>query len=242
MTTTTPSTSRPRATKQHSREEAFIREQLMADALHLAELRALAAEAPHRAHAETWRWIGELSAADARERLTALFPLGFASSAPRGDTEGLLVGKLFNGPGARVVNFSNAVGKRIGLGWRGKTFDAESGTGYNRITRATWLPMLLLTRGHRFRRIAGSSELQGFGFDHEIGRSPYPPHPEVRAITYAKRAYRNPHRSPMMVRQTRDELVELVPGVYLGRVLLDHRNAWRHVGFFAVREPIVAGV
>jgi len=55
----------------------------------------------------------------------------------------------------------------------------------------------------------------------------------VRSITYKNLKYKN----PKVLLATRDELVEIIPDVYLGRVLLKAASRWQLVGFFALRQP-----
>ncbi|MFA9272733.1 MAG: hypothetical protein ACEQSX_18685 [Baekduiaceae bacterium] len=119
-----------------------------------------------------------------------------------------------------------------GIGWTGKSFDAASGTGFNRLTRTSRFPMFLAMPRYRFE--VRNGELIGFRFDHRIEPSPLTPQLQVRAVTYDNPAYGN----PLVLPRTRDELVELVPGCMLGRALLrPEGGAWGIVAYFALRFP-----
>jgi hypothetical protein len=84
---------------------------------------------------------------------------------------------------------------------------------------------------YRFRRING--ELVGFDFFHSIEPSPLAPYQPVRAIKYDAAQYNN----PLVLPRTRDELVQVIPGVYLGRATLRSGNNWKVVGYFGLRSP-----
>jgi len=128
------------------------------------------------------------------------------------------------------------LGQRLGgIGWTGKSFDAQAGTGYNRLTASSRLAALLVIPTYAFDRVG--DELLGFPFYHAVESSPIAPHAMVRAIKYDAPE----HRNPLVLPRTRDELVQLVPGVHLGRALLRGRYDWRVVGYFGLRGPALAG-
>ena len=41
----------------------------------------------------------------------------------------------------------------------------------------------------------------------------------------------------LVIRSVRDELVELVPGVYLGKILFRTDSGYTKIGYFALRLP-----
>ena len=45
------------------------------------------------------------------------------------------------------------------------------------------------------------------------------------------------HSSKLIIRSIRDELVELVPGVYLGKILFNSGSDYSKLGYFALRTP-----
>ncbi len=50
--------------------------------------------------------------------------------------------------------------------------------------------------------------------------------------------YANIEKNPkLIIRSVRDELVELVPGVYLGKILFNSGDKFSKIGYFALRTP-----
>lgn len=80
-------------------------------------------------------------------------------------------------------------------------------------------------------------ELVGFHFDHRLDTGLVEPRVQVRALDYSVPEYRNPSVRTFPIKRTRDEIVELLPGLYLGRALLTMRDGEiRKVAWFALRE------
>lgn len=198
----------------------------------LTDLRELAERDPAAAREGAWQWLRELDSANDHEKLSWLFAQGTAPESPDGDTDGMMVGLLSGRPDITLAGWLQAIGTRLGFGWTGKTFNRETGTGYNRLTSRSRIPMTVLCRGYRFRR--HGAEVIGFDFDHRVEASAYDPTIEVRAIIYAAPEYRN----PVPVDRTRDEIVEIVPGVHLGHALLQTGGDIKRVGYFACRERL----
>lgn len=201
------------------------------DLARLRALRELAVHDARRARSEAWRWLRELQAPSEHNRLHGLFAEGSAPDAPDGDCEGIvmnLYGSLWLEGLDRLVRLGQWLG---GIGWTGKSFDASNGTGYNRLTASSRIPAFLTMPTYRFRRVAG--ELVGFDFYHALETSPAAPYGKVRAIRYNAPE----HANPLVLPRTRDELVELLPGIYLGRALLQEDGRWEVVGYFGLRYP-----
>lgn len=208
----------------------------LGEALRLDKLRELSEQDLVRAQDAAWRWFGEFRSLDKNDCLAWLFSQGSAPKSPEGDCQGMvlgLYGALWLGLVDRAVRLGRLLG---GIGWTGKTFDLKTGTGYNRLTTSSRLPMFLAMPTYRFDWVG--NEIIGFHFDHKIGPSPLPPGQKVRAIVYARPEYKN----PLVLPATRDEIVEIVPGSYLGRILLHKSNRWLLVGYFALRQPVQARV
>ncbi|MDF1820191.1 MAG: hypothetical protein P1U64_01370 [Alcanivoracaceae bacterium] len=201
------------------------------DIQRLDDLRTLFSSKPAQARLAAWDWLQELQPTGEHHRLPTLFARGTAPEGPHGDCEGIvmnLYGSLWLTGLDRLVRLGQLLG---GIGWAGKTFDDENGTGYNRLTRSTRIPAFLTMPTYRFRRVKG--ELIGFDFYHALEPSPLPPHQEVRAIKYDAPA----HNNPLVLPRTRDELVQIIPGIYLGRATLRSGNSWKVVGYFGLRAP-----
>lgn len=177
----------------------------------------------------------QLSALDARHDaplLRELFASGAAPDSPDGDCEGRVLG-LSGTPFLRFVDVLERLGQRLGgIGWTGKSFDPATGTGYNRLTWTSRIPMFLAMPRYGFERRGG--QLIGFRFEHRVEASPLDG-TMVRSVAYDNPAYAN----PLMLPRTRDELVELAPGLLLGRALLhDDAGGWQVVAWFALRHPV----
>ncbi|PXW28832.1 UNVERIFIED_CONTAM: hypothetical protein DES50_111116 [Williamsia faeni] len=200
----------------------------------VAELRELAQEHPTVARGAAWQYIKELGGSDDRRALEEMFAEGTAPEGPDGKMEGLIVGKLFGIPEAHLANPL----MRVDPTWRGKTFDLEAGTGFNRLAMIARLAMPMVAFGYRGLRRAGN-EMEGFDFRHSIDRGAIEPRVMVRALDYGVPEYKNPSVRTFPIKRTRDEIVEVVPGVYLGRALLTMPDGEvRLIAHFALREPI----
>ncbi|MFI1460011.1 hypothetical protein [Nocardia carnea] len=199
-----------------------------------AELRDRAATHPVSARAQTWDYLTGLGERDDHTALAELFAAGVAPEGPDGKLEGLIVGKLFGIPEARLANPL----MRIDPTWRGKTFDLPGGVGWNRLSPIAGVVMPIITAGYFGLRRAGR-EMEGFDFAHALAPSWLESAKTVRALDYSVPEYRNPTVRTFPIGRTRDEIVEVIPGVYLGRALLRMNDgAIRLIAYFALREPI----
>jgi hypothetical protein len=203
-----------------------------ADVSALANLREMASAAPVLARRLGWDYLRELGQNGRKDQLGALFERGTAPQGPDGALEGLIVGKLFGIPEAHLANPL----LKINPTWRGKTFDLDAGTGFNRLAPIAALVMPVIAPGYRgLRRVGG--EQHGFHFDHAIETAAMAPFIDVRALDYGVEQYRNPSVRTFPIKRTRDEIVELVPGLYLGRALLTMSSGEvRLIAYFALRD------
>lgn len=198
----------------------------------LDELRDLALTSPVLARAQGWEYLRDLGAANNQQQLEALFARGLAPEGPDGVLEGLIVGPLFGIPEAYLANPL----LKIDPTWRGKTFDAATGTGFNRLAPIARLAMPFIAPGYRGLRTL-NGEMVGFHFNHAIDTGLVEPRIPVRALNYGVPEYRNPSVRTFPIKRTRDEIVELLPGLYLGRALLRMPGGEiRKIAWFALRE------
>lgn len=201
------------------------------DAERLQRLRALAAKNPSQTKQMAWDWLRELQKPSQNYRLSWLFAQGTAPDAPAGDCEGIVM-NLYGAPWLTAMDRLVRLGQLLGgIGWTGKTFK-QDGTGYNRLTPGSRIAALFVMPRYQFKTING--ELTGFHFFHAIEPSPLAPHAQVRAIKYDAPI----HANPLVLPRTRDELVEIVPNIYLGRALVRNAHDWRVVGYFGLRFPM----
>lgn len=196
-------------------------------------LRNSMASEPASAAESTWSWIVELSgrsktdAAAADSDLNELFRLGTAPTDLDGPTEGILVMTTTN-PG---VDTAVRAVTGLWMPWQGKRFDSDAGTGDNRLTKSTGLVSKLLWPLYSMRDAEAGKLAFDFKTYVEAGKDD--PDLQVMVIDYAD-VEKNPR---LIIRSIRDELVELVKGVYLGKILFNSGDNYSKIGYFALRTP-----
>jgi hypothetical protein len=194
----------------------------------LGKLRALAAEQPGQAQAATWAWIEALGERRDGEQLEALFALGTPPDGLDGPTDGILVCTLTN----PVVDLPVQLLTGMWMPWQGKAFDAAAGRGINRMTVSSQLPARLLFPLYGMKDAAGGK--LAFDFVTRVEPGKIDPRVDVLVIDYEP-LEDNPD---VIIRQIRDELVELVPNTYLGRILFRlSGDKYTNIGYFALRQP-----
>lgn len=200
----------------------------------LSELQTLAEHSPARARTETWSYLRSLGNRNDRTALSQLFGAGVEPRNLDGKLEGQIVGRLFGIPEAKLANQL----MKIDPTWRGKSFDLAAGTGLNRLSPIALLAMPVVTFGYLGLRMV-DGESAGFHFNHSIDRGLIEPRVTVHALDYGVPQYKNPGIRTFPIRKTRDEIVELTPGVYLGRALLfKGADEIRLIAYFALRHPV----
>ncbi|MCB1265360.1 MAG: hypothetical protein KDB56_12410 [Mycobacterium sp.] len=196
-------------------------------------LRTSVREHPEGAADSTWAWIGELSkrsktdGTGADADLNELFRRGNAPTDLHGPTEGMLVMTTTNPRFDAVVRTITA----LWMPWQGKRFDNQAATGDNRLTKSTGLVGKLLwplysMQDHTDGKLA-------FDFKTYVEAGKEDPDVDVMVIDYAE-IEKNPK---LVIRKIRDELVELVPGVFLGKILYNTGSGYYKLGYFALRIP-----
>jgi hypothetical protein len=192
----------------------------------VADLRARSAKE------EAWEWITGLkekagSDQDAAEaELDALFRLGVPPTDLDGPTDGILVTTTTNrllDPAVRAIT-------GLWMPWQGKRFDSEAATGDNRMAGGlAAIPSKLLWPLYKMKDAVDGKLAFDFKTYVEAGKAD--PDVEVMVIDYA-----NVEDNPgLVIRSIRDELVEVVPGAYLGKILYRlPGDKYEMVGFFAL--------
>jgi hypothetical protein len=192
----------------------------------LEDIRTLAASEPGHARDSAWLWIRELGESRSSDELNRLFELGRTPPALDGPTDGILV-MLQIAPG---LDQTLGLISSIQMPWLGKRFDARAGRGDNRMTGSSRLIAKLLWPRYGMKSTEEGNAAFDFVTRVEAGKED--PETEVLVIDYDP-VEDNPDH---LIRKIRDELVEVVPGAYLGKVL--HRGSsggYRNLGFFALR-------
>ncbi|MFM8599203.1 MAG: hypothetical protein ACKOB8_09405 [Mycobacterium sp.] len=188
---------------------------------------------PDGATDSAWGWIADLSkkaktdADTADSDLNELFRLGTAPTDLHGPTEGMLVMTTTNPAFDAVVRAITA----LWMPWQGKRFDNQAATGDNRLTRSTGVVGKLLWPLYSMRDHVDGKLAFDFKTYVEAGKED--PDVNVMVIDYAD-IEDNPK---LIIRRVRDELVELVPGVYLGKILFRTDSGYTKLGYFALRTP-----
>ncbi len=203
----------------------------------LVELRELAASDPAAAQAQTWAWFGEAGKRIASDRDGAIAELEelFNSGRPSADIDGQTEGILVTFTVQSIFDRGVAALTGAWMPWTGKRFDSQSSTGDNVLARSAKWPAKVLWPRYSARE--GEEELTGFDFTTRVEPSAVDPDTEVLVIDYAP-VDSNPR---LIIKSIRDELVEVVPGTHLGKML------WRRgpypgehhtlLAFFALKTP-----
>ena len=201
-------------------------------AVRVADLRVTAKADVEAAATEAWAWIEELKelAGSDREgaeaKLDELFALGHAPKGLDGPTEGILVAPLIQ---PLVDKVARAV-TSAWMPWQGKSFDAARSRGDNRLRSETrWVAKLLWPL---YGTKEGPDGRLAFDFETRVEPGELDPGTEVLVIDYAP-VDSNPG---LIIKSIRDELVEIVPGANLGKILYRKGGGYSNIGFFALHS------
>jgi len=169
----------------------------------------------------------DLAAADAE--LNELFRSGTVPTDLDGPTDGILVTTTTNKLLDPAVHAITA----LWMPWQGKRFDAAAGTGDNRMTGGlAQLPSKLLWPLYRMKDAKDGKLAFDFKTYEDAGKDD--PDLQVMVIDYAD-IEDNP---TLVIRSIRDELVQIVPGAYLGKILFRTPSGrYEKIGYFALRTP-----
>jgi hypothetical protein len=202
-------------------------------ATRVAELRELATADAPAAQKATWAWFKELGSRRDDEKLGELYALGEPPRELNGPTEGILVLPLIQGT---VDRLATTVTKGW-MPWLGKSFDAEAQRGYNRLASSARWPAKLLWPTYS----TTDDENARHAFDFETAIEPGKADPDVKVL---KIDYGPVESNPrLVIRRIRDELVQIVPDTYLGKILWRSGDgddpSYSCIGYFALRQPSI---
>jgi hypothetical protein len=169
---------------------------------------------------------------EALATLNLLFRLGKPPKEPlSGPYDGILVAPSLWRPADRALTALSSAW----MPWIGKRFDAEAERGDNRFRPAARSVARLLWPTYRFEDAPDG--LTAFRFRTYTSPGKVDQDRETLKIDYDSGD--NPG---LLIRDILDELVEIVPGAYLGKVLLRRGGGdsprWQLVGYFALQPPI----
>jgi hypothetical protein len=200
-------------------------------------LRELSASDPVAAQADAWAWFTEVGRRvtsgdrdEAVEELQELFESGRPSTGIDGPTEGMLVAFTTQ----PVLDKMIAAITAAWLPWAGKTFNTETGQGRNLLLRSARLPSRL--PWPTYSMASEGDYAAGFDFTTYVEPGALDPDVDVLVIDYAS-VEENPR---VLIKSIRDELVEIVPGAHLGKMLWIHRGGERHslLAYFALKSSV----
>lgn len=170
--------------------------------------------------------LGKSDNGAADKALNALFREGSPVNDLDGPTDGILVMTTMT----KLPDVALKALTSVWMPWEGKRFHADTNTGDNRMTgdavavsKVLW--PLYSMKDSPAGRIA-------FDFKTYIEAGKEDPDRQVMVIDYAD----VPSNPRLIIRSIRDELVEIVPGAYLGKVLFRlPLDKYLKLGYFALR-------
>jgi hypothetical protein len=182
----------------------------------VARLREQAQTDPAAARDQAWAWIEDLARLASEDRsgalgeLQELFACGQPAAEVDGQTEGMLVTWTMHPVADKAIGtITNAW-----MPWLGKKLDREQHTGVNTLTNsARWPAKILWPRYSTRDAPAGRS---AFDFTTYVEAGKLDPSVDVLVIDYES----VPENPGLLIRQIRDELVQIVPGANLGKMLV----------------------
>jgi hypothetical protein len=172
---------------------------------------------------------------EALATLNLIFRLGRPPTTPlAGQYEGILVAPSLWRPADRALTALTSTW----MPWLGKRFDADAERGDNLLERSARRVTRLLWPAYQPEE-GPDGALSAFKFRTYASPGKLDPDRETLKIDYD--SDENPG---LLIRDILDELVEIVPGAYLGKVLLRRGDAdsprWQLVGYFALQPPETA--
>jgi hypothetical protein len=159
--------------------------------------------------------------------LDRLFRMGTAPDpVPDGFLPGRLLGTSIWGP------FDGLVARlaSVYMPWQGKTLSASSSTGVNQFARNGRVPLKILFPKYTPEQ-EGPDGIKAFPFRTRVAPGALDPDLQVLKIDYDFEA--NPG---FIIRRILDELVQIQPGLYLGKVLFRVGRRFHPIGFFSLRS------
>jgi hypothetical protein len=202
----------------------------------VARLSALADSDAAAAREEAWAWVAELGRRTRRDREGALAELGelFRAGTPATGIDGPTEGSLVTFTVHPAFDTGIAALTTAWLPWAGKRFDAAAETGDNLLLRSARLPSKLLWPLYAIRD--AEEHLAAFDFETRVEAGALDQDREVLVIDYAP-VESNP---ALVIKSIRDELVSVVPGANLGKMLWRHGDGERHslLAYFALRSGL----
>jgi hypothetical protein len=224
-------TTAPTTTQKEARTATAVEKRV-------ARLRELSSGAPDEARDDAWAWIAELSRRARRDRdgalteLDELFRAGVPSTRVDGQTEGTLVTFTVH----PAFDAAIAALTAAWLPWAGKRFDSAAASGDNLLLRSARWPAKLLWPLYPMRDAV--DRIAAFDFQTRVEPGAIDTDRDVLVIDYAP-VDSNPR---VIIKSIRDELVEIVPGANLGKMLWRSGSgedaSYTLLAYFALKSKI----
>jgi hypothetical protein len=161
------------------------------------------------------------------DRFDELFVSG---TAPDPVPEGFLSGRLL---ATSTWPWLDAASQRLAqlwMPWKGKSFSPASSIGLNRFARSARIPLKSVFPSY-IPEFVGPDRVEAFPFRTRVAPGGLDPNVQVLKIDYDFEA--NPS---FVIRRILDELVQVAPGRYLGKVLFRIGDRFHPIGFFSLRS------
>lgn len=200
----------------------------------VAALREAAKSDPAGAREEAWAWIVELQERSGSDRdganaeLQALFSCG-QPAVVKGQTEGLLVTPTTHPLADKIIRSVTGAW----MPWLGKKFMPEEDKGINTLSESARWPAKALWPFYK----TSESKLGREAFEFKTYTEPGELDPDVDVLVID---YENVPSNPvLLIKQIRDELVQIVPGANLGKMLVKlPRKGYANGLYFALKSEL----
>lgn len=204
-------------------------------------LRTLAETDLRTAQDEAWDWLIKLGAhpfvAEAQHDLLTLLDLGTPADAD-GRSDGVLLRWVDDNDlgiiGRLLFPIVKGYVATFGSPWLGKKYDRANGCGTNSLTPAARFLTKLIAPGYQLHK--NGDVYEGFEMYTRVEKSVLVPGSDVLVLDFQPEELGN----PWLVNTIHDEVVEIVPGVYLGTKTLQLNGSYQQVAWWATRNFVEA--
>jgi hypothetical protein len=171
----------------------------------------------------------DVNRAQVLARLDDLFRKG---SPPEEWPSGFLPGRLLTTSVWGPMDTAVLRITRLWMPWKGKIFDPGAKSGVNKFdnTMANRAMLKAVFPGYTPERVT-ADRIEAFPMRNRIEGGATDPDVQVFKIDYDFEA------NPTLIRHILDELVQVAPGRFLGKILFRTGSKFHPIGFFALRAP-----
>ena len=163
----------------------------------------------------------------ALEALDRIFRLGHAPSPLDGQYRGVLVTPAVSSFADPVLRVSS----KLYQPWIGKRFKSADASGDNQLLPSARTAIKAIWPGFKGLSEDDSGALYGFRFKTAVKPGRLDPDRQTMDLDYDQKE--NPS---FIIRRVADELVEIVPGAFLGKMLFGRKGSWSLCCYFALTD------